>query len=94
MKFPKQIWHSVGIFCLLLAAAGIPTQAAEFAVGADKSFYGRPKNAGRFFTMERMWKPATGSHSARGFFDENGNSLPGLNVFDKYALPLPRKASQ
>lgn len=38
------------------------------------------------------WEPATGNRGARGFFDENGNSLPVLNVFDKYTLPLPRKA--
>ncbi|MEY4917697.1 MAG: hypothetical protein RL616_1610 [Verrucomicrobiota bacterium] len=40
------------------------------------------------------WEPATGNRGARGFFDEDGNSLPVLNVFDKYTLPLPRKAGQ
>jgi arabinogalactan endo-1,4-beta-galactosidase len=42
------------------------------------------------------WEPATGNRGGggRGFFDEDGNSLPVLNVFDKYALPLPRKAGQ
>ena len=40
------------------------------------------------------WEPATGNHGARGFFDGDGNSLPVLNVFDKYTLPLPRKAGQ
>ncbi len=38
------------------------------------------------------WEPATGNRSARGFFDEDGNSLPVLNVLDKYTLPLPRSA--
>lgn len=34
------------------------------------------------------WEPATGGNGdAREFFDENGNSLPVLNVFDKYTLP-------
>jgi len=41
------------------------------------------------------WEPATvnrgGSPSARGFFDENGNSLPILSVFDKYTRPFPKK---
>jgi arabinogalactan endo-1,4-beta-galactosidase len=40
------------------------------------------------------WEPATSRTSSRGFFDENGNSLPVLSVFDKYTLPLPRKAGQ
>ena len=42
------------------------------------------------------WEPATGNRGGggRGFFDEDGNSLPVLNVFDKYTLPLPRKAGQ
>lgn len=31
------------------------------------------------------WEPATLRTSSRGFFDENGNSLPVLNVFDQYA---------
>ena len=34
------------------------------------------------------WEPATGGNGdARGFFDENGNTLPVLNVFEKYTLP-------
>jgi len=41
------------------------------------------------------WEPAVvnrnGSPSARGFFDENGNSLPVLSVFDKYTRPFPTK---
>jgi arabinogalactan endo-1,4-beta-galactosidase len=42
------------------------------------------------------WEPAAGNRDAgsRGFFDEDGNSQPVLNVFDKYTLPLPRKAGQ
>ncbi len=42
------------------------------------------------------WEPATANRGggARGFFDEDGNSLPALNVFDKYTLPLPRKVGQ
>ena len=36
------------------------------------------------------WEPATEGVGAQEYFDENGNSLPVLNVFDKYALPLPR----
>jgi arabinogalactan endo-1,4-beta-galactosidase len=39
------------------------------------------------------WEPAVASRNgpaSRGFFDENGNSLPVLSVFDKYTLPLPR----
>lgn len=41
------------------------------------------------------WEPAAvnrnGSPSARGFFDENGNSLPVLSTFDKYTRPFPKK---
>lgn len=39
------------------------------------------------------WEPAAGARTglvARGFFDENGNSLPVLDVFDKYTRPAPR----
>jgi arabinogalactan endo-1,4-beta-galactosidase len=35
------------------------------------------------------WEPASERANAREFFDENGNSLPALNVFDNYALPSP-----
>jgi arabinogalactan endo-1,4-beta-galactosidase len=44
------------------------------------------------------WEPAVvnrnGSPSARGCFDENGNSLPVLSVFDKYTRPFPKKENQ
>ena len=40
------------------------------------------------------WEPATGGGDARGFFDENGNSLPALNVFDQYTRPAPRTNSR
>ena len=35
------------------------------------------------------WEPAVANRSlgARGFFDENGNALPVINVFDKYTRP-------
>ena len=39
------------------------------------------------------WEPATagrGNLGSRSFFDEDGNSLPVLNVFDKYTRPVPR----
>jgi arabinogalactan endo-1,4-beta-galactosidase len=38
------------------------------------------------------WEPA-GSRNAglRSFFDDDGNSLPVLTVFDKYTRPAPRK---
>ncbi|HEU6447589.1 MAG TPA: glycosyl hydrolase 53 family protein [Verrucomicrobiae bacterium] len=38
------------------------------------------------------WEPAVGNRGGllwRGFFDENGNSLPALTVFDKYTRPMP-----
>jgi arabinogalactan endo-1,4-beta-galactosidase len=40
------------------------------------------------------WEPAVarGGLVARGFFDENGNSLPALAVFDEYTRPVPRVA--
>jgi arabinogalactan endo-1,4-beta-galactosidase len=39
------------------------------------------------------WEPAVGNRGSlvsRSFFDENGNSLPVVSVFDKYTRPLPR----
>jgi arabinogalactan endo-1,4-beta-galactosidase len=39
------------------------------------------------------WEPAVGSLGnvgSRGFFDAAGNSLPVLDVFDKYTRPAPR----
>ena len=39
------------------------------------------------------WEPAVGNRGSlvsRSFFDENGNSLPVLSVFDKYTRPSPR----
>jgi arabinogalactan endo-1,4-beta-galactosidase len=39
------------------------------------------------------WEPAVrGSLGGRGFFDDNGDSLPVLTVFDKYASPIPPPA--
>lgn len=43
------------------------------------------------------WEPAVGSRGSlvsRSFFDENGNSLPVLSVFDKYTRPAPRSDGQ
>ena len=41
------------------------------------------------------WEPAAinrnGKPSARGYFDEKGNSLPVLSVFDKYTRPFSPK---
>ncbi len=39
------------------------------------------------------WEPAVGHRGglgSRSFFDEAGNALPVLSVFDKYTRPLPR----
>jgi len=38
------------------------------------------------------WEPAVahGGLVSRSFFDEDGNSLPVLSVFDKYTRPVPR----
>lgn len=41
------------------------------------------------------WEPAVGNRGglvSRSFFDENGNSLPVLSVYDKYTRPAPRTA--
>jgi len=43
------------------------------------------------------WEPAVGNRGnlvSRSFFDEDGNSLPVLNVFDKYTRPKPRTDGQ
>jgi arabinogalactan endo-1,4-beta-galactosidase len=40
------------------------------------------------------WEPAVGNRGglvSRSFFDDNGNSLPVLSVFDKYTRPTPHK---
>lgn len=41
------------------------------------------------------WEPAVGQRRgglvSRSFFDDDGNALPVLYVFDKYTLPLPKK---
>ena len=62
-------------------AANPPTAAARFLK--------HPKASGIFWR-----KPTTTRTDSREFFDENGNSLPVLTVFNKYTLPLPRKADQ
>jgi arabinogalactan endo-1,4-beta-galactosidase len=39
------------------------------------------------------WEPAVGNRGSlvsRSFFDENGNSLPALTVFDQYTRPIPK----
>jgi len=39
------------------------------------------------------WEPAVvGPLGSRGFFDDDGQALPVLGVFDKYAKPVPRGA--
>lgn len=45
------------------------------------------------------WEPAVGYYgglASRGFFDENGNSLPVLDAFDEYTRPawVPAKPTQ
>jgi arabinogalactan endo-1,4-beta-galactosidase len=43
------------------------------------------------------WEPAVGNRGSlvsRSFFDENGNSLPVISVFDKYTRPTPRTDGQ
>jgi arabinogalactan endo-1,4-beta-galactosidase len=43
------------------------------------------------------WEPAVGNRGglvSRSFFDENGNSLPVISVFDKYTRPVPRTDGQ
>lgn len=40
------------------------------------------------------WEPAVGDHGSpvsRSFFDEKGNALPVISVFDKYTRPVPQK---
>jgi len=43
------------------------------------------------------WEPAVGNRGglvSRSFFDENGNPLPVISVFDKYTRPVPRTRGQ
>jgi arabinogalactan endo-1,4-beta-galactosidase len=54
---------------------------------------GVPDNRGKGIFW---WEPAVagrGGLMGRSFFDENGNALPALSVFDKYTRPVPRKNS-
>ena len=42
------------------------------------------------------WEPAVGNRGSlvsRSFFDDEGNALPVLTVFDKFTRPMPRKHS-
>ena len=37
------------------------------------------------------WEPAAGGRmNSRGFFDDDGNALPVMSVFEKYTRPAPR----
>jgi hypothetical protein len=38
------------------------------------------------------WEP--GNPGARGYFDENLNALPVMNVFEKFTRPVHRKDGQ
>jgi arabinogalactan endo-1,4-beta-galactosidase len=41
------------------------------------------------------WEPAASRNiDGRSFFDDDGNSLPVLNVFDKYTRPVLKKGAQ
>jgi arabinogalactan endo-1,4-beta-galactosidase len=43
------------------------------------------------------WEPAVGNRGgliSRSFFDEEGNALPVISVFDKYTRPAPRPAGR
>jgi arabinogalactan endo-1,4-beta-galactosidase len=43
------------------------------------------------------WEPAVGNRGglvSRSFFDEEGNALPVISVFDKYTRPAPRIGGQ
>jgi arabinogalactan endo-1,4-beta-galactosidase len=36
------------------------------------------------------WEPAvTGRLRSRGFFDDDGNALPAITVFDHFSAPAP-----
>jgi len=69
---------------------GMP-QTSEYAIGADLSFLkweanrivlATPPNRGKGVIW---WEPAVpASRNASGIFNENGNALPVITVFDKF----------
>jgi arabinogalactan endo-1,4-beta-galactosidase len=63
-----------------------PEGQRDFLEAVTRTVMGVPdgRGAGVFW-----WEPAVANRSlgARGFFDENGNALPVISVFDKYTRP-------
>jgi arabinogalactan endo-1,4-beta-galactosidase len=59
-----------------------PEGQKEFLEEVNRIVMNTPNNLGRGIFW---WEPATmGGRSARDYFDENGNVLPVISVFDKY----------
>jgi len=71
-----------------------PEGQREFLDEATRVVLGVPENRGVGIFW---WEPAVagrGGINSRSFFEENGNSLPVLGVFDKYTRPAQRMANQ
>lgn len=65
-----------------------PEGQRQFLDELTRTVMAVPDNRGRGVFW---WEPAvTGGLGARGFFDETGDSLPVLTVFDRYTRPFPR----
>ena len=65
-----------------------PDGQRQFLDEVTRTVMAVPDNRGRGVFW---WEPAvTGGLSVRGFFDDAGDSLPVLTVFDKYTRPFPR----
>ncbi len=91
---------TAALICAGAAAlpAGEAPAGPEFAVGADLSFLRQAEERGTVFkdggkaTPRGIgvfwWEPAvTGGLRARGLFDDEGNALPALSVFDTRVEP-------
>jgi len=70
--------------------AETPSGQREFLDELARIVLAVPDNRGKGIFW---WEPAVGSRGglgSRSFFDDDGNSLPVLSVFDKYSRPAPR----
>jgi len=68
-----------------------PEGQREFLDEVTRVVLAVPDNRGKGIFW---WEPAVGNRGSlvsRSFFDEAGNALPVINVFDKYTRPAPRK---
>jgi arabinogalactan endo-1,4-beta-galactosidase len=68
-----------------------PEGQRDFLAAVTRAVMDTPQGRGKGVFW---WEPAvSGGLAARGFFDDEGNALPVLTVFDKYTRPSPKTNS-